>query len=79
MRLIETLSCPLSNPFSARVASLAPLIAVDMEEQIANLVPPQLMEEKEAHNDILRKEMSQMRAHHRETQVRMCKNMSSVL
>jgi hypothetical protein len=42
-------------------------LAVDMEEQIANLVPPQLMEEKEAHINILRKEMSQMRASHRET------------
>ena len=42
-------------------------LTVDMEEQIAKLVPPQLMEEKEAHIHILRKEMSQMRASHRET------------
>jgi len=37
-----------------------------MEDQIANLIPPQVLEEKEAHIGVLRREMTQMRAHHRE-------------
>ncbi|GMH86059.1 hypothetical protein TL16_g10424 [Triparma laevis f. inornata] len=40
-------------------------MSVDMEEQVANLVPPQVLEEKEAHIGVLRKEMSQMRSNYR--------------
>ena len=40
-------------------------LSVDMEEQVASLVPPQVLEEKEAHIGVLRKELSQMRSNYR--------------